>query len=375
MENGYVGSFKFHPVGHGLFYSGIFKNSKNDSPVFSFVYDCGGKSTKIVHEAIDKSGLPKTINLLIISHFHADHIRGVFFFFLNHKIEKVILPYLYETLRIVYLASLQKETKDIDQLKSFILEPKAFFSDETEVYFIREDLPEGDFGRILENQDDFQFSWIKCTPNEKNEIPRNARYGSKIWVFHFFMPKKAKNFTELQEFFKVEGIDCENAIDNWKKINEKMKKLKLRNNISNVICSHGPAERVIIWNIHSNKFFCKLCCINTYRAFNKGGQIGYQFLTGDAEIDDQERFSKEFHDELIKSILFQVPHHGSKENWHDWFCACQPYCVFWPVTHNANHKYKGRGAFPSAAFSFVTPYSITEVKSTMLEVQIYFTKT
>ena len=69
MENGYVGSFKFHPVGHGLFYSGIFKNSKNDSPVFSFVYDCGGKSTKIVHEAIDKSGLPKTINLLIISHF------------------------------------------------------------------------------------------------------------------------------------------------------------------------------------------------------------------------------------------------------------------------------------------------------------------
>ena len=76
--------------------------------------------------------------------------------------------------------------------------------------------------------------------------------------------------------------------------------------------------------------------------------------------------------ELNKSILFQVPHHGSKENWHDWFTEYQPYCKFWPVTNNANHKYNRRGIFPSATFSFVAPYSITAIESTKFGLQIYF---
>lgn len=370
MKNEYVGNFMFHPVGHGLFYSGVIKNLKNENQ-FSFIYDCGGKTTNIVNNSINKSNLPYNIDLLIISHFHADHIRGIFELKQNHKIKRVVLPYLDEASKIVYLASLQNETKEREQLTKFILEPEESFDKDTNVYFINEDLQESNSIQNIENHDDFQFSWTNCTPNVKNEIPCNAYYKSRIWAFHFYMPKKAKNYTELEKFFKDEGIKLNNAIDNWCKIKGKMKDLKLNNNISNVICAHGPSDDTIIRNIHSNKCFCKFCCIFNHRIFYNE-HLAYQFLTGDAEIDNQEDFLEKFQDELKKSILFQVPHHGSKENWHDWFAEHQPYCNFWPVTHNANHKYNGRGNFPSATFSFVAPYSITEIESTKFGMQIFF---
>lgn len=384
----YVGSFMFHPVGHGLFYSGTIKNLYTQNQ-YSFIYDCGGHTKNIVNLAIQNADLPEEIDLLIISHFHADHIKGVSKLKKNHTIKKVILPYLDPTLKILYTASLaDKKYKlsslELDELTNFIANPKEFFGDKTEVYFISNNTKKNpseikDVDESKNQKEGFHFDWTNCKPDKKNKVPCNANYGSPIWSFHFFMPKKNPNFSNLQKFFKDNEITRKNAINNWDIIKKEMKKLGLNNNVSNLICAHGPTENVFVEKICHNKFIpCKHCwgyeCCRHYHYHHMHEiNIGFQFLTGDAEIDEKEQnaFLQKYSADLKKSILFQVPHHGSKTNWKDWFSEYQPLCNLWPVTHNANHKYRN-GTFPSATFSYIAPYSVTDIETTKLGIQIHF---
>ena len=106
MKNNYVGNFTFHPVGHGLFYTGIIKNLESRNQ-FTFIYDCGGKNTGI-DSRILKADLPEVIDLLIVSHFHADHINGILELKKKCKIKTAILPYLDETKKIYIFLLFQK---------------------------------------------------------------------------------------------------------------------------------------------------------------------------------------------------------------------------------------------------------------------------
>ncbi|MBQ3640893.1 hypothetical protein II906_03080 [bacterium] len=69
----YIGNFTFHPVGHGLFYTGIIKSLASKKQ-FSFIYDCGGKTNDILNKSFESDELPESIDMLVISHFHSDHI-------------------------------------------------------------------------------------------------------------------------------------------------------------------------------------------------------------------------------------------------------------------------------------------------------------
>lgn len=385
--NEFVGKFMFHPVGHGLFYSGTIKNC-NDNNHFSFVYDCGGCNPNIINSAIENADLPSTINLLIISHFHEDHINGVLKLKNKHKIETVILPYLDPTSKNIYMTYLASKNNDLSgsklkDLENFICDPVNFFSKDTKVFFISNDVKSEE---SKPPKGELDFDWLNCIPDNENKVPGNASYGSKEWSFHFFMPKTTTNdkFIELQEFFENNHIEPNNVMkteERWEIIKNKVKKFNLNNNISNLVCAHGPTENVSIQTICNNKFIPSelfdhcweydCWCYSHYRYWHDGN-IGFQFLTGDAEIDKQDDFIKNYQSDLRKSILFQVPHHGSKANWKDWFSEYQPFCNLWPVTHNANHEYR-KGIFPSATFSYIAPYSVTEVKSTGLGIQIHFT--
>lgn len=386
-QNRYVGKFTFHSVGHGLFYSGIIKNLDSNKQ-FSFIYDCGGDSSTVVNEAIEVADLPEKIDLLIVSHFHADHINGISKLKNKYKIKRFILPYMDETEKIVYLAALGKENQS---LKDFILQPDIFLNDnnvegDSEIFFVNnnsgKNIPREDDEQKQKGKSEFDFSWENYEQKDNRIICVNTNYTSPTWIFKFFIPKRSSNFNKLKTFFKNEKITCDNAIEKYETIKNKMKELGLNNNISNLVCAHGPAENMVIQTIHNNKNFCSrtLGCVRRCEfylwhcpsRYLCEKNIGFQFLTGDAEIDNQKEFLNKYCKELEKSILFQVPHHGSKRNWHDWFSEYQPFCKIWPITHNANHKYR-KGIFPSAIFSYIFPYSVTEVKSTRLGIEIFFT--
>ena len=69
----------FHPVGHGAFCTERFYDARNNN-IANIVYDCGTKTNignLLTH--INKEFTPAdTINAVFISHFHEDHINGLF---------------------------------------------------------------------------------------------------------------------------------------------------------------------------------------------------------------------------------------------------------------------------------------------------------
>ena len=85
----------FHPVGFGAFYTEQHtQNGKNAI----IVYDCGSRTKGVDLESYIK-GLkfsPKVIDILFISHFHADHINGIPFLKKYFTIKKVVIPYIPE---------------------------------------------------------------------------------------------------------------------------------------------------------------------------------------------------------------------------------------------------------------------------------------
>jgi len=95
----------FHPVGHGAFYTEKFLN--DNSCEFVAVYDCGSLSmnSSQLEKVIDKAFKQVSkIDVLFISHFHADHVNGIPHLLELCNVDKVIIPaYTKLQLAILYI--------------------------------------------------------------------------------------------------------------------------------------------------------------------------------------------------------------------------------------------------------------------------------
>jgi ribonuclease BN (tRNA processing enzyme) len=96
-------NFTYRNVGQGLFYTGRIGS-------FNFVYDCGSENRTRLKESIlsykERELRRNLLDVLIISHFHDDHIIGLEELLNNLHIDTVILPYLTPIERLII--SLQK---------------------------------------------------------------------------------------------------------------------------------------------------------------------------------------------------------------------------------------------------------------------------
>lgn len=92
-----------HPIGQGMFYTGILQ--LDDEEPFYLVFDCGSVSfgnqiqnqlKKLAnHRSRPHINPTKAIDLLVISHFDRDHINGLPNLLANRrKVRKVVAPYL-----------------------------------------------------------------------------------------------------------------------------------------------------------------------------------------------------------------------------------------------------------------------------------------
>ena len=88
-----MNTFKFWPVGQGLFYTGSILNGD-----FNFVYDCGSNDDNYIDCCVDEylNSLKdrKLIDFIVISHLHYDHFSGLYRLARKAKIKKLYLPYL-----------------------------------------------------------------------------------------------------------------------------------------------------------------------------------------------------------------------------------------------------------------------------------------
>ena len=98
-----AGTFIFHNVGQGLFYSGTIQADNNN--LFHFVYDCGCTGSKPsrdnaikLYRRIMGINESRKIHLLILSHLHEDHINGLKELLKGGvQIDTMVIPYFSET--------------------------------------------------------------------------------------------------------------------------------------------------------------------------------------------------------------------------------------------------------------------------------------
>ncbi len=125
----------FMPVGQGAFYIEKF----NDG--FTVVYDCGSyKNISIVEENIKYSILDGKIDLIVISHYHEDHINGLEYLFKNFDIKRMLMPYLNLTEKIESFIDADIQNNSNDFYKDFCIDPskalKDNFGKSTEITFV-----------------------------------------------------------------------------------------------------------------------------------------------------------------------------------------------------------------------------------------------
>ncbi|MGQ7947162.1 MBL fold metallo-hydrolase [Flavobacterium sp. WC2509] len=163
--------FQFRPVGQGLFYSGVF-NHLPSGELYTMVYDCGTNSTAhYINHEIDifsrKIKKGDKLDLLLISHFHDDHISHVPLLLQKTNGAKVvILPFLSpDELLLNYHVSLIDGRNTFPA--EFFIDPARYLMNEfkvDQVIYIhpseagRDDLTNGDIDpNKLNFTEDFQF--------------------------------------------------------------------------------------------------------------------------------------------------------------------------------------------------------------------------
>ena len=335
--------FRFHPVGQGLFYSGIISRDTHKS--FSFVYDCGSESdrTFLFREIDDfKRLLPtssvaskKKINLLVVSHFHDDHVNGMEHLFENATVDTVVIPYMGDDLRL--LARLESTRTELF-LESFYLDPIGWFSargvrrvvvvgsDEenriddgerltqslnTEDRYQRSDAEDDEF--IIRGENRPLSSDIEGT--EVLSFPNGLTGSIAYWQFEFEnmkLPKVSDYKRVVEDYLRTNMLTITDVMHSRSLTNALAREIKgiLKNgrsvNQTSVMLKHGPMNYV-----RSDIFFLNghdrdgLLDIDDY--YFMYHHMPSTVLTGDIDISSADA------PHVLKGapIVLQYPHHGA----------------------------------------------------------------
>lgn len=119
-------TFRLYSVGQGLFSAGFLHEGLGKQPVFTWVYDCGTSSAGGVdlHRFEQDCCGRHIIDLLVISHYHRDHISGISELLRRFTVRDIVLPFQPLDER---LWSAFAQDVDFDSLEmSFFISPLQF---------------------------------------------------------------------------------------------------------------------------------------------------------------------------------------------------------------------------------------------------------
>lgn len=376
--------FAFHPVGQGLFYSGVIKK-------YNFVYDCGTNSHKRYLENAISSYQCNKLDMLIISHFHKDHICGIKELFdKTGGAKNVIMPYLHPEEKYLLLANyvskykLDQNALENDEYVKFLQDPEAWFPNSVEriIYIVSDSDKKKETQERANSNTDEQFSWTENPHIEAGRIYRQNHdviLTSSYWYFKFYCNKSLITAQIIRDELQSLGIvirDNEKGafnivFDELKKANDVYKHLFKNQNSTTLVCYHGPKippvnntielETMLFnnsvtdylsldkWLFHCVKNNCHYsstrCIIFDGDMFWPGCRkdckwvplaLG-QMLTGDAELGKKE-YEEHFKNELESVGIMLIPHHGSISNWRRWFNNIHQNCMVWVCSAGIGRK-------------------------------------
>ncbi len=334
------GTFRFHNVGQGLFYSGILnKKDTKSHAIFSFVYDCGTDSSMaFLKSEIDsfKLLLPtneKKLDLLVISHLHDDHVNGLEYLLKDIKVDTVVMPYIDDGLKSLPLV---ESSTNNDFLRTFYIDPVNWFS----LMGVRRVMLLGAEGieqkvtylpseRPLDNDDsDFQVdpeSVLSTDSIDGTSIiylrnRASIRSRSYCWEFKFENLKLDPKLIDAYQDIVKDYIGKYKTLENILK--DKNITKDLRTDINNK-CGYIQNRTSVIFlhRTKADKVIAQLniCNCNTCRYLSPiKSSMGTWYstvLTDDIELKKNESFQiLPIDPDEHRYLVIQFPHHGAKND-------------------------------------------------------------
>lgn len=364
----------FHPIGQGAFYSESFHYNKKK---INIIYDCGSLTSidKIKNE-IELSFPENTvIDAVFISHFDTDHVNAIPFLINRCNVKNIFFPLISEEDKILLkIKAILEETVNVFAI-NFLENPKH-----TIVNLIN--LKDNNIPRLIavqaindETQENNErYDHVIPSGMDVSDIISSDLKNLK-WEFiphNFKQKERIKEFRELKQYkdllkevpdYSLENLSSylQNSKDSKDKILELREAYKnisgnLNSNsmtlfsgaISENLPNHSVVNsRITSTNIRANNNVCsspfedfrlKNCRLknlhlkNLYKSkLNDYHSQFYYFsfkrnsgclYTGDYDASKEEHFCslKEKYNKYWEYIqYFQVPHHGSKNNFNKKF--------------------------------------------------------
>ena len=347
-------TFTFHNVGQGLFYTGEIGD-------LSFVYDCG--STRRTHLDFIVSQFKKTsltspkVDLLVLSHFHDDHIAGLNALLKspNISIDTAVIPYLSPIERL--MVSLAKISLP-QWLYEFWADPVHFLIENgvRRVLLLggrKSNLPKDNFipeGPSINEGERLDLSEMPDDDALCREVMENDGHWKKfleqgrllikshdgyiytrvphgIWIFRFFNCRvKDSNRNQFERC--IRPITRNASLTNIIRSRSKRRQLKkcyrlLQKDFNNtsILTYHAP----ILYK--PGKFS---------HPFNYAGHL----LTGDINLNQKgTEIGRHFGYVLSQLFLCLVPHHGAKRNWNKAFLTRIPQKCQWIISSGIANRH------------------------------------
>jgi hypothetical protein len=324
------------PVGHGFFHTA---SVQFDGDIYRYVYDCGAEKLETIesqidryasNEAMESRGNP--IDMVVVSHFHNDHIKGLPHFLSLFNVKKLVIPYLADDDKIVALAGLAAHgVATWTALSGLLIAPREW---------------------LRTRNPDAELIEVTNTPNDGNQgendpIPPAAGTGLSLGVGNISHHKRGSIFAQtkplwtfkfyVQESWEICTLVFWGLIDKFKPISDSEMKSWLSDPAW--IQANHTALKDVFKNIGSGKQNATTLCmysgieIDQYRwveehfSSSSHGPLHcrhwhwYRFGwlgTGDAELksnDNMEAFERHYADYLDEIDTLTIPHHGSIDNY------------------------------------------------------------
>lgn len=304
-------------VGQGGFYVGMI-DEEGDKPLI-FVYDCGTNSKKIfLQEAIGKANNSfmlknkNVIDILVLSHFDADHINGVSDLLKTNTVKKLFIPFFHPDALFLFKASFLLNNVPKEQIEN-----TYFISENDETDNLDNDKELDDIEEPVKRaevimEDDELFGKV-------SKISRTNFKFKNIWKFKF-KEYNSSNQKINSNFFKIIKISIDN-IENGKSVAHNMSQLKYifqknfvsakkRNDIS-LMLFHEPISEVTDNFKIQEQIYNKS---NVYSAAEKNSNNFATVLTEDTSFKTKKQYEQFKNWAGTKLYLFDLPHHGAINN-------------------------------------------------------------
>lgn len=307
-------NFATFQVGQGLFYGGQINNK---SCQINFVYDCGQDKANTLSQLISLKDMisnygafnqTNTIDFLVLSHFHEDHINGVNLLLNKFDVKNIFVPYYTNinkeilkflislldlnnsSTRIIIIPPTERmETPlESDNIINFLSENNSFLEAVGElsdtnlnykVYKFKKNTP-----RFRIHNWFFDMFNIEISKGEIDKI--NSKINSILSGYRFI---------DLSDFLKIASEDDFKVI---------------RNKYLESITSYSDAlNNTSICLLH-----CRIEALNSVQP-----DVQTTILTGDIDLKKRKNrklFLNHYLYIFGKVTYFFLPHHASKSNWN-----------------------------------------------------------